>query len=131
MLFTLVLHLRRFLFVLLTVLQGELGEVVPGAAADLILVDGDPLADIACLAGSGSSSSAAGSSDNINSGTISIPLVIKDGLLAKVRLVCGQLLGPPSAADAAKVVLAIDHTTAASDFKCVLTLGDFQPLKQV
>jgi imidazolonepropionase-like amidohydrolase len=61
---------------LLLLLQGELGELLPGAAADLILVDGDPLQDIACLAGSSSSSSSGGGSN--------IPLVIKDGLLAKV-----------------------------------------------
>lgn len=31
----------------------DLGRVVPGATADLILVDGDPLADIGCLSGQG------------------------------------------------------------------------------
>lgn len=30
---------------------GELGEVIPGARADLLLVDGDPLADLHCVAG--------------------------------------------------------------------------------
>jgi imidazolonepropionase-like amidohydrolase len=67
---------------LLLLLQGELGELLPGAAADLILVDGDPLQDISCLAGSssnGSSSSSCGAGGGSN-----IPLVIKDGLLAKV-----------------------------------------------
>jgi hypothetical protein len=58
---------------LLLLLQGELGELLPGAAADLILVDGDPLQDIGCLAGSSS-----------GGGGSNIPLVIKDGLLAKV-----------------------------------------------
>ena len=32
---------------------GEIGEIVPGAYADLLLVDGDPLTDISCLAGQG------------------------------------------------------------------------------
>ena len=32
---------------------GRLGEVVAGARADLLLVDGDPLRDLACLAGQG------------------------------------------------------------------------------
>jgi len=29
--------------------EGELGEVVPGALADLLVVDGDPLADLSVL----------------------------------------------------------------------------------
>ena len=29
--------------------EGELGEIVPGALADLLVVEGDPLADLACL----------------------------------------------------------------------------------
>ncbi|MDO5624720.1 MAG: amidohydrolase family protein [Pseudomonadota bacterium] len=33
--------------------QGVLGEVTPGARADLLLVDGNPLHDLACLAGQG------------------------------------------------------------------------------
>ncbi|KAF8068175.1 hypothetical protein HT031_001861 [Scenedesmus sp. PABB004] len=49
--------------------EGVLGEVVPGAAADLVLVEGDPLADIACLVGGGDGEG--------------IRLVVKDGLLAK------------------------------------------------
>ena len=32
---------------------GELGCVVPGARADLLVVEGDPLQDIALLAGDG------------------------------------------------------------------------------
>ena len=32
---------------------GRLGEIVPGARADLLLVDGNPLADLGCLAGQG------------------------------------------------------------------------------
>ncbi|MFT4193484.1 metal-dependent hydrolase family protein, partial [Ottowia sp.] len=32
---------------------GRLGEIAPGAIADLLLVDGDPLADLRCLAGQG------------------------------------------------------------------------------
>ena len=32
---------------------GRLGEIAPGALADLLLVDGDPLADLSCLAGQG------------------------------------------------------------------------------
>jgi imidazolonepropionase-like amidohydrolase len=53
---------------LLLLLQGELGELVSGAAADLLVVDGDPLEDISVLANSSN-----------------IKLVIKNGLLAKVR----------------------------------------------
>ena len=33
--------------------SGQLGVVAPGAVADLLLVDGDPLADLACLGGQG------------------------------------------------------------------------------
>ena len=32
---------------------GVLGEITPGARADLLLVDGDPLRDLACLTGQG------------------------------------------------------------------------------
>jgi hypothetical protein len=49
--------------------QGQLGELVPGAAADLLLVEGDPLEDIGLLAASSN-----------------VLLVVKDGLLAKVGL---------------------------------------------
>lgn len=49
--------------------QGELGELTAGAAADLVLVEGDPLDDIGVLANSSN-----------------IKLVIKHGLLAKVRV---------------------------------------------
>lgn len=48
-------------------MQGELGELTVGAAADLLLVDGNPLEDIAVLANSSN-----------------IKLVVKHGLLAKV-----------------------------------------------
>lgn len=60
--------------------QGKMGELLPGAAADLLLVDGDPLDDIGVLTAASN-----------------IRLVIKHGLLAKVcgycqcvrvRLVC-------------------------------------------
>lgn len=34
-------------------MEGEVGIIVPGAAADLLVVDGDPYADITCLAGDG------------------------------------------------------------------------------
>ena len=34
-------------------MEGRLGAIVPGAHADLLVVDGNPLADIACLAGQG------------------------------------------------------------------------------
>jgi imidazolonepropionase-like amidohydrolase len=34
-------------------MQGRLGQLVPGAFADLLVVDGDPLADLSCLAGQG------------------------------------------------------------------------------
>jgi imidazolonepropionase-like amidohydrolase len=33
--------------------EGELGEIVPGARADLLVVDGNPLEDLAVLAGQG------------------------------------------------------------------------------
>ncbi|WP_293221285.1 amidohydrolase family protein [Ottowia sp.] len=33
--------------------QGKIGEVTPGARADLLLVDGNPLQDLRCLAGQG------------------------------------------------------------------------------
>ena len=33
--------------------QGQLGELAPGAFADLLLVDGDPLADLDVLCGQG------------------------------------------------------------------------------
>jgi imidazolonepropionase-like amidohydrolase len=46
---------------------GELGVVAPGARADLIVVDGDPLADIALLDGQGEH----------------LPVIMKDGLLHK------------------------------------------------
>lgn len=70
--------------------QGELGEIVPGAFADIILVDGDPLDDVACLAGcrgwgndvEGSNGDTQRGSSNVGCG--SIPLVLKEGLLAKV-----------------------------------------------
>ena len=32
---------------------GRLGEITPGARADLLLVDGNPLQDLACLTGQG------------------------------------------------------------------------------
>jgi imidazolonepropionase-like amidohydrolase len=54
------------------VLQGELGELLPEAAADVILVDGDPLEDIAVLSQSSN-----------------IKLVVKAGLLAKVSILAG------------------------------------------
>jgi hypothetical protein len=73
-------HHHYHCLLLLLLLQGELGELLPGAAADLILVDGDPLQDIGCLAGSSSDGSS-----NSGGGGSNIPLVIKDGLLAKVR----------------------------------------------
>lgn len=34
-------------------MQGRLGVIAPGAVADVLLVDGDPLADLACLGGQG------------------------------------------------------------------------------
>ena len=33
--------------------EGRLGEIVPGALADLLIIDGDPLTDISCLLGQG------------------------------------------------------------------------------
>jgi imidazolonepropionase-like amidohydrolase len=46
---------------------GELGVVAPGARADLIVVDGDPLADISLLDGQGEH----------------ISVIMKDGVLHK------------------------------------------------
>jgi len=43
--------------------EGELGEIVPGARADLVVVDGDPLSDLSLLEGQGKH----------------MPLVMKDG----------------------------------------------------
>jgi imidazolonepropionase-like amidohydrolase len=34
-------------------MAGRLGQLVPGALADLLVVDGDPLADLSCLGGQG------------------------------------------------------------------------------
>ena len=45
--------------------SGRLGEIVPGALADLLLVDGNPLDDLACLTGQGER----------------IPLVMQGGLV--------------------------------------------------
>lgn len=50
--------------------SGELGVVAPGARADLLVVDGDPLADLACLTDQGAH----------------IPLVMKDGRIIENRL---------------------------------------------
>ncbi|MEM7445103.1 MAG: amidohydrolase family protein [Pseudomonadota bacterium] len=47
----------------------DLGQLTPGATADLILVDGDPIADIACLTGQGER----------------IPMVLQDGVVVKER----------------------------------------------
>ncbi len=49
---------------------GRLGEIVPGARADLLLVDGNPLADLRCLTGQGER----------------IPLVMQGGQLRVNRL---------------------------------------------
>jgi imidazolonepropionase-like amidohydrolase len=48
----------------------DLGHVAPGATADLILVAGDPVADISCLSGQGEQ----------------IPLVVQNGNLVKNRI---------------------------------------------
>ncbi|WP_172329180.1 amidohydrolase family protein [Mangrovicoccus sp. HB161399] len=50
--------------------EGELGCIAPGALADLILVDGDPLADISLLAGQGEN----------------IPLILQNGHFVRNRL---------------------------------------------
>ena len=34
-------------------MEGKLGAIIPGAVADLLVVDGNPLTDISCLAGQG------------------------------------------------------------------------------
>ena len=48
-------------------MSGQLGVVQPGAIADLLLVNGNPLADISCLLGQG---------DHIE-------VILKDGKLYK------------------------------------------------
>jgi len=48
----------------------DLGRIAPDATADLILVHGDPVADIACLTGQGER----------------IPLVLQEGRIVKDRL---------------------------------------------
>lgn len=53
--------------------NGQLGVVAPGALADLIVVDGDPIADIALLDGQGEN----------------IPLIMQDGRLYRNRLGAG------------------------------------------
>ena len=50
--------------------QGQLGELAPGAFADLLLVDGDPLADLNVLCGQGER----------------IDLIMRGGVLAKSAL---------------------------------------------
>jgi len=50
--------------------EGELGVVAPGALADLIVVDGDPLADLALLEGQGEK----------------LPVIVKDGTVVKLAL---------------------------------------------
>jgi imidazolonepropionase-like amidohydrolase len=34
-------------------MDGKLGRIVPGARADLLVVEGDPLRDVSCLLGQG------------------------------------------------------------------------------
>ena len=51
--------------------EGELGVVAPGAQADLIVVDGDPLADLSLLQHQGAR----------------IPVIMKAGAFAKRELV--------------------------------------------
>ncbi len=53
--------------------EGKIGMVVPGAFADLIVVDGDPLTDIALLTGQGQY----------------MPVIMKDGVLEKDLLSSG------------------------------------------
>ncbi|MBV6658497.1 MAG: amidohydrolase family protein [Devosiaceae bacterium] len=50
--------------------RDDLGHIAPGKTADLILVDGDPMADIACLSGQGEN----------------IPLVLQEGNVVKDHL---------------------------------------------
>jgi imidazolonepropionase-like amidohydrolase len=52
-------------------MEGEIGVVAEGAAADLIVVDGDPLADLSLLTGQGRS----------------MPAIMKDGRFVKRELV--------------------------------------------
>ena len=51
-------------------MEGEAGVVAPGAFADLIVVDGDPLSDISLLTGQGQH----------------MPAIMKDGVFVKNRL---------------------------------------------
>jgi imidazolonepropionase-like amidohydrolase len=51
-------------------LQGQIGTIAPGAFADLVVVDGDPLADIGLLMDDGAH----------------MPLIMRDGIAFKDRL---------------------------------------------
>jgi imidazolonepropionase-like amidohydrolase len=48
-------------------MEGRIGAVAPGAFADLVVVDGDPLADLALLTGQGRH----------------MPLIMKNGEIVK------------------------------------------------
>jgi len=58
-------------------MQGKLGVVAPGAIADLIVVDGDPLADISLLDGQGEH----------------LPLILQGGALRRNRLGGSEVTG--------------------------------------
>lgn len=51
-------------------MEGQIGELVPGAFADLIVVDGDPYSDLGCLMDDGRH----------------MPLIMRDGWIASNRL---------------------------------------------
>ena len=51
-------------------MTGKLGRLTPGALADVLIVEGDPLRDVSCLLGQGDH----------------IPLVMKEGVVYVNRL---------------------------------------------
>ena len=51
-------------------MEGEIGAIAPGAHADMIVVDGDPLTDLSLLTGQGDH----------------LPLIVKGGAIVKNTL---------------------------------------------
>lgn len=51
-------------------MEGSIGEIVTGALADILVVDGDPYADLSCLQGDGAN----------------LPLIMRDGWISKNAL---------------------------------------------
>ena len=63
--------------------EGQLGVIEEGAYADIILVDGNPLEDLAVIGGS---ESMFGSAPRPTESVNTIPLVMKDGKIYKNTL---------------------------------------------